>query len=211
MEDIIKSLHKSIRKAPDSILLEEKNAMNIKMYAQFLIQNLSVNFNNLIYNNDLGNNLNFIANIRLPFANNYIHFTIALYPSYNNQWTVACPEIIGCVSQGNSKKDALENLCYAISQCLILNIEILKFQPFSSRIKLLKGPFLTKLTIYQPSLYINFLYLEFKMNSIYLGERHIILKKDSDPLLNLTVPISEINSFTFQVMTRTLREEYFHK
>jgi predicted RNase H-like HicB family nuclease len=38
-------------------------------------------------------------------------------------WIVECPAIPGCVSQGRTKKEALENIKDAIEQCLKVRAE----------------------------------------------------------------------------------------
>ena len=38
-------------------------------------------------------------------------------------WIVECPAIPGCVSQGRTKKEALENIKDAIAQCLKVRAE----------------------------------------------------------------------------------------
>ena len=38
-------------------------------------------------------------------------------------WVVECPAIPGCVSQGNSKQEALDNIQDAISGCLEVRAE----------------------------------------------------------------------------------------
>jgi len=45
-------------------------------------------------------------------------FTVILSPEAEGGYSVICPAIPGCVSQGNSLKEALENIREAILLCL---------------------------------------------------------------------------------------------
>ena len=45
-------------------------------------------------------------------------FTVILLPEAEGGYSVICPAIPGCVSQGNSREDALANIPEAILLCL---------------------------------------------------------------------------------------------
>ena len=45
-------------------------------------------------------------------------FNITLDQDEDGVWIVECPSILGCVSQGATKEEALENIQDAISACL---------------------------------------------------------------------------------------------
>lgn len=45
-------------------------------------------------------------------------FNITLDRDEDGVWIVECPSILGCVSQGATKEEALENIQDAISACL---------------------------------------------------------------------------------------------
>ncbi len=40
---------------------------------------------------------------------------VLVYPGENGYWVVECPSLPGCISQGNTKKEALSNIKEAIS------------------------------------------------------------------------------------------------
>lgn len=43
---------------------------------------------------------------------------VTVEPDEDGVWIVECPSIPGCVSQGNTKEEALENVKDAIKLCL---------------------------------------------------------------------------------------------
>lgn len=45
-------------------------------------------------------------------------FDVELYPGEDGWWVVECPSIPGCVSQGRTEPEALENIKDAIALCL---------------------------------------------------------------------------------------------
>jgi predicted RNase H-like HicB family nuclease len=50
-------------------------------------------------------------------------FTITIDRDEDGIWVVECPAIPGCVSQGKTKKDAIENVKDAIKLCLEVRAE----------------------------------------------------------------------------------------
>jgi predicted RNase H-like HicB family nuclease len=50
-------------------------------------------------------------------------FTVTIDRDEDGMWVVECPAIPGCVSQGNSKEHALENIRDAIKLCLEVRAE----------------------------------------------------------------------------------------
>ncbi len=45
-------------------------------------------------------------------------FMVIVHPKKDGIWTVECPSIPGCVSQGATKDEALKNIGDAIARCL---------------------------------------------------------------------------------------------
>ena len=39
---------------------------------------------------------------------------VVVYHGEDNYWVVECPSLPGCISQGNNRAEALENIKYAI-------------------------------------------------------------------------------------------------
>ena len=52
-----------------------------------------------------------------------MRFTVTVDRDEDGAWIVECPAIPGCVSQGQSKEEALENINDAISLCLQVRAE----------------------------------------------------------------------------------------
>lgn len=50
-------------------------------------------------------------------------FTVTVDRDEDGVWIVECPSIPGCVSQGATKEEALENVKDAIRQCLEVRAE----------------------------------------------------------------------------------------
>ncbi len=50
-------------------------------------------------------------------------FSVTLDRDEDGIWVVECPSIPGCVSQGQTKQEALENIKDAISACLQVRAE----------------------------------------------------------------------------------------
>lgn len=50
-------------------------------------------------------------------------FNVTINRDEDGIWIVECPSIPGCVSQGNTKEEALENIKEAISLCLEIRAE----------------------------------------------------------------------------------------
>jgi predicted RNase H-like HicB family nuclease len=52
-----------------------------------------------------------------------MRFNVTLDRDEDGVWIVECPSIPGCVSQGQTKQEALENIKDAISACLQVRAE----------------------------------------------------------------------------------------
>jgi predicted RNase H-like HicB family nuclease len=50
-------------------------------------------------------------------------FNVTIDRDEDGIWIVECPAILGCISQGNTKDEALENIQDAIYQCLQVRAE----------------------------------------------------------------------------------------
>ena len=50
-------------------------------------------------------------------------FTVTLDRDEDGVWVVECPSIPGCVSQGKTREEALENITEAIALCLEVRAE----------------------------------------------------------------------------------------
>ena len=49
---------------------------------------------------------------------------VAIYTDEDGVWIVECPEIPGCVSQGETQEEAPENIREAIALCLEVRAEL---------------------------------------------------------------------------------------
>jgi predicted RNase H-like HicB family nuclease len=52
-----------------------------------------------------------------------MRFSVTIDRDEDGVWVVECPSILGCVSQGETKQEALENIKDAISGCLQVRAE----------------------------------------------------------------------------------------
>ncbi|MBW4690830.1 MAG: type II toxin-antitoxin system HicB family antitoxin [Lyngbya sp. HA4199-MV5] len=53
-----------------------------------------------------------------------MRFSVTLDRDEDGIWIVECPSIPGCVSQGQTRQEALENIKDAISACLQVRAEL---------------------------------------------------------------------------------------
>ncbi len=51
-------------------------------------------------------------------------FDVELSPGEDGWWVVECPSLPGCVSQGKTEEEALENIKDAIRVCLVVRREM---------------------------------------------------------------------------------------
>ena len=52
-----------------------------------------------------------------------VNFTVAIDRDESSTWVAECPVIPGCVSQGLTKSEAIQNVREAIAQCLAVRAE----------------------------------------------------------------------------------------
>lgn len=52
-----------------------------------------------------------------------MQLTVTLYQDEDGVWVVECPAIPGCVSQGQTRPEALDNIREAIALCLEVRAE----------------------------------------------------------------------------------------
>lgn len=52
-----------------------------------------------------------------------MRFNVTIDRDEDGVWVVECPAIPGCVSQGDTKEEALENIKEAIALCLVVRAE----------------------------------------------------------------------------------------
>jgi predicted RNase H-like HicB family nuclease len=50
-------------------------------------------------------------------------FEVTLYQDEDGFWVVACPAIPGCIGQGDTREEAIENIKEAIQVCLEVRAE----------------------------------------------------------------------------------------
>ena len=50
-------------------------------------------------------------------------FTVTMDRDEDGVWVVECPSIPGCISQGETREEALDNVKDAIAACLVVRAE----------------------------------------------------------------------------------------
>jgi predicted RNase H-like HicB family nuclease len=68
--------------------------------------------------NDVGRSFD-----QLERSSRLMKFTITLDRDEDGVWVAECPSIPGCISQGNTREEAVENIKDAIKNCLIVRAE----------------------------------------------------------------------------------------
>ncbi len=188
----------------DETLLEKNEGVEI--YTDFLITNLRDIFEQVCSTFD-NSMLQSIPHIVFPFRNIEIAFTIEVFnKAYVGRYTAFCPELIGCITEGDTKMEALENLCYAIAEVLILNYDFLKINPLT---KNSDSPTVTaKFFHYSEDIYsYNFsktFYMEAGFKHFYLSKKHLLLKKDDSPQVTLTLPNRAIQQLTKHLLKKVV-------
>ena len=193
---------------PKKIFDSGADELRIKMKSKWLEQNLAENFSNIYSDSaEKGGLIENITLIENDETGERTNFSIGLYNKYMGQFTAICPEIIGCLSQGMSKEEALNNLCIAITECTILNFEILKIHPFTIHPVLLKFHAINS-DFTGLSFDIAYsLYMEYGIKNVYLSNHNIIMKHPDYPSLTFAFPIFSLNYIT-QTMLRKIAQQY---
>ena len=176
----------------------------VEVYANFLISNLEYTFHTVCNTFD-NSMLQSINDINFPFRSLNIEFTIEVFnKDYLGRFTAFCPELIGCITEGNTKMEALNNLCFAIAEVLNLNYEFLKVNPLTlgaSSPKVTKNFFVASPDSYSYN-FSKILYIEGKYNRLYLSKKHLLLKNDNYPKITLTLPHSGFQELTRHLLKR---------
>jgi predicted RNase H-like HicB family nuclease len=55
-------------------------------------------------------------------TNGHMKFPTVIYQDEDEAWIVECPAIPGCVSQGRTREEAMENIKDAITACLEVRV-----------------------------------------------------------------------------------------
>ena len=58
-------------------------------------------------------------------------FNVTIDRDEDGVWIIECPSIFGCMSQGATKEEALENIQDAISTCLQVRLNQPQFDSFN--------------------------------------------------------------------------------
>lgn len=177
-------------------LIEE----DINIYKNFVENNLNYNIEKISNLTDDGG-IQTIQGITFPFRNLDIEFSIEILNSnYNGKYTVWCPELRGCITEGKSKKEAFDNILFAISEVLIVNYDILNHNPITipftplpthTHIDFLSNMFGHTID----SNFVRNLIEEYGFN-IFIGSKHFILKEDNPSGATLTILFGGINDLT---------------
>ena len=181
-----------------------REKLRIKVKSDWLMQNLALSFDHFIYSlpPDEGGNIGDINLLGNDATGERERFTICLYDSFMGQFTSSCPEIIGLVSNGESRKESLNNLCIALSEVTILNYEKLNLNPFTKNTKVPGYSLQKDYTIFSPVDFAALLKIEFGFTDIYLTDNNIIMKHRNHPILNLTIPLQDVNMSTLMVILK---------
>ncbi len=51
-------------------------------------------------------------------------YVVTLEQDEDGVWIAECPALLGCVSQGETERDALENIVHAIRDCMAVRQEL---------------------------------------------------------------------------------------
>lgn len=190
------------RKVPQikiSKILLKDNSVDI--YKSFLEINLSYNVDQICRLDD-DSEIQTIQEITFSFRDLNISFSIEiLNQKYKGKYTIWCPELRGCITEGNSKKEAFNNLLWAISETLVVSYDYLKFNPLTFPVTPLPTyshvNFSNSLSGYSiDSAFITDLIQGHNLINLYVGKKHLLFKKENDNGAILTILFAGINDLT---------------
>ncbi len=200
-EKVQSQIERLKKKLPQIEVHKNQIEKDVNTYKSFLENNLSYNIEQICDLQDDGG-IQTISNISLPFRQLNIIFSIEFFNSnYKGEYTVWCPELRGCITQGKTKIEAFDNLLYAISEVLIINYDLLSNNPITFP----NTPLPTHSQINFPkSLLSNNIDSEFTLNfieeygfyNVYIGTQHVIFKTDNPADASITILYSGINDLT---------------
>jgi predicted RNase H-like HicB family nuclease len=172
--------------------------IGIEVYADFLFTNLEHTFESICVAKDEGN-IQEINRIQFPFRDFFWEFRIDVFNrDYEGKFTAYCPELIGCITEGPSKMEAFKNLCYAISETLVLNYDYLKINPITEKAKDIE--ITANIFIRSPDTlpynYAKFLLGDAKYKQFYVSKKHLLVKNENFPNITLTMPNSGFQQLT---------------
>ena len=174
---------------------------DVEVYAKLLQRNLEDIFETISIDYPSGN-LQIIEDIEMPFRKKNIYFSIEIFNRhYENRYTAYCPELVGCITEGSSKIDALNNLCYAIAEYLILNSDILGLNPFSPDFSKpqVRSRIFIKSDDQQAYGFAKVNPRKSGFHQLFLSKKHLLLKNPNRPTVTLT-----LNNNGFQKLTLDL-------
>lgn len=174
---------------------------HIIVYEKFLEKNLNYNIEQICRFEDDGE-IQTIQDIIVPFRDLDITFSIEILNSnYNGNYSIWCPELRGCITEGKSKEEAFENILYAISEVLIINYDYLNHNPLTfpntplpsySNINFPKSLFPHTID----SSFIKAIIEKYGFDNLYIGKKHFILKEDNENGASLTILFRGVNDLT---------------
>lgn len=152
-----------------------------------------------------------IKNITCPFKSFDISFSIELFSNnYRGNYTSWCPELKGCITEGGSKKESLENLLWAIAEVIVINYDYLKYNPLTNPITPLtldsQINFPVTANGHGTFSITRFLSIENEFKNIYIGKKHLIFKSKKFTSFNVTFLIKGIDDVTKLCIDNILNE-----
>lgn len=209
MKDKIKenlNVHFSGLKLDERLSLDN----SVDVFESFLKTNLDFTFYQVCSSFD-NNNIQAIQGICFPFRDFDFEFSIEVFNNdYQGRYTCWCPELIGCVTEGSSKLEALNNLCSAIAEVLILNYDYLKINPIScpGRTPQVTEDYFLARTDYQSYSYAKILNVEFGFKEFYLGKKHLLLKNPIHKEKTLTLPFQGFQQLTKHLIENSAKKSF---
>jgi predicted RNase H-like HicB family nuclease len=176
---------------------------DIEHYKGFLTINLNEIFRDICNAKD-NRTIHALQDITLPFRDLNIKFSMELFnKDFQGRYTAYCPELVGCITEGKTKHEALDNLCYAISEVLILNYDLLNINPVKKyyRTPKVTSEFFIPTKDYQSYSYSKILWGDGKFSQFFLSKKHLLLKNPNIPDITIT-----LNNQGFQQLTKHLIE-----
>lgn len=191
------NLKKELRSHPFVDEIYEVNGTKLENLKNILSRELNLDLGRLNNVPD-DNQILSLQNIVINIDGRHLKFTVEIVNSFfQSGYTSWCPEIQGCITEGYTKKQSLDNLLWAISEVIVFN-DILKLNPFSSP----KSPLRNYEKIDFDGgadefyTYARTMISYKNYSKIYFGKKHLLLKNRNNNIPTLTIPFEDFNELT---------------
>lgn len=190
---------------PNILLLDYKG--DIELINSLLFTNLSNTFLS-INSKPNDSKIEVITDIYFKLRQIDAHFSIELLNTpFAGKYISWCPELLGCIAEGETKFQSLKNLVYSIAEIFVLNYDHLNINPFYENGK---TPFIDNEEVFLVNVHKNFRGAMFQLHqkgfrNIFMGFENILVKKDNADKMTFSIPYNGYNNLTEHIIDNMLK------